>query len=124
MKSKHSIQAALLAALLSGCATQRNRAILHNKEIARRYFESWANRGDLAVADELIATNVVLRNPPFSVHTLSKYKQGMAAFHTAFPDCITPLRRRLPKGTTSQFNGRWEPRIVGNIRDDRLPEKP
>jgi predicted ester cyclase len=38
------------------------------------------------VADELIATDLVLRNPPSITHGLDDYKQGMAAFHAAFPD--------------------------------------
>lgn len=57
-----------------------------NKRIIRRYFDEWANRGDTTAADELIATNVVLRNPPAVINRLADYKQGMASFHKAFPD--------------------------------------
>ncbi len=57
-----------------------------SKRIVRRYFDEWANRGDPIVADELIATNVVLHNPPVVVNRLEDYKKSMASFHKAFPD--------------------------------------
>src|ERR1041385_5112236 len=86
MKARLLIPAALSVALLCGCAANREHALQQNKELVRHYFQGWANRGDPAVADALIATNVVLRNPPAVVHSLTEYKQGMTAFHTAFPD--------------------------------------
>jgi steroid delta-isomerase-like uncharacterized protein len=86
MNSKLLLSSALSVVLLCGCAVNREHALQRNKELVRHYFDGWANRGDAAVADALIATNVVLRNPPAVVHSLSEYKQGMAAFHTAFPD--------------------------------------
>src|SRR6185436_18225891 len=60
--------------------------VLRNKAIIHRYFEEWANRGNVTVADELIATNLVLRNPPAVIRGLEDYKTGMARFHAAFPD--------------------------------------
>jgi steroid delta-isomerase-like uncharacterized protein len=60
--------------------------ILRNKAIIHRYFEEWANRGNAAVADALIAANLVLRNPPAVIRSLEDYKAGMAKFHAAFPD--------------------------------------
>jgi steroid delta-isomerase-like uncharacterized protein len=86
MKTKLLFQVMLSALLLGGCATGHDRAPRRNTEIIQRYFEGWANHGDTAVADELIATNVVLHNPPAVLHSLAEYKQGMAIFHTAFPD--------------------------------------
>ena len=74
------------AVVLCGCATNKDFTFQRNKEIIRRYFEGWANHGDTTVADELIATNVTLRSPPAILHSLAEYKQGMAVFHTAFPD--------------------------------------
>ena len=61
-------------------------AVSQNKKIIRRYFDEWANRGDAAVADQLIATNLVLRNPPAVLRSLEDYKKIMARFHLAFPD--------------------------------------
>jgi steroid delta-isomerase-like uncharacterized protein len=86
MKSKSLFQVALSAVLLCGCASQQHLSVQRNKEIIHRYFEEWGNHGDTKAADELIATNVTLRNPPAVLHSLEQYKKGMAAFHTAFPD--------------------------------------
>ena len=86
MKTKVLFQTGLYTLVLCGCATHKDYALQRNKEIIRRYFERWANHGDTAVADELIATNVTLRNPPAILHSLEGYKKGMEVFHTAFPD--------------------------------------
>ncbi len=86
MKATLLFQAGLFAALLCGCASHQHLALQRNKDIIHRYFEEWGNRGDTKAADELIAPNVTLRNPPAVLHALEDYKKGMAAFHRAFPD--------------------------------------
>ncbi len=75
MKTKVLFQTGLYTLVLCGCAT-KDYALQRIKEIVRRYFERWANHGDTAVADELIATNVTLRNPPAILHRLEDYKKG------------------------------------------------
>jgi steroid delta-isomerase-like uncharacterized protein len=89
----------LSVVLCCGCAANREHALQQNKELVRRYFDGWANRGDPAVADALIATNVILRNPPAVVHSLAEYKQGMTAFHTAFPDLHFILEEEIAEGS-------------------------
>ena len=86
MKTMPLFHLALNVLLLCGCATEKHRALQRNKEIIQRYFEGWANHGDTTVADELVATNVVLHNPPAFISSLTDYKKGMAGFHAAFPD--------------------------------------
>ena len=86
MKTKFLLQAGVLAVFLCGCTSHQHLARQRNKEIIRRYFEEWGNHGDTKAADELIATNLTLRSPPAVLRSLEEYKQGMAAFHTAFPD--------------------------------------
>ena len=105
MNSKLLFPIVLSAALLSGCAATKQYVLQQNKELVRRYFEGWANGGDLAVADELIATNVVLRNPPAVVHSLKDYKQGMTAFHTAFPDLRFTIEDEIAEG--NKIAVRW-----------------
>ncbi len=85
MKNK-LILGILTALILSGCATTKDVALQRNKDIVNRYFDEWVNRGDPAVADELIATNLVLRNPPEIIRGLAEDKTRMAAFHKVFPD--------------------------------------
>ena len=72
--------------------------ILRNKAILHRYFEEWANHGNTAVADELIATNLVLRNPPAVIRSLEEYKTGMARFHAAFPDARYTVEDQIAEG--------------------------
>src|SRR5205809_8069376 len=86
MKSKFLFQVAFFALLWCGCVSHQRLSVQRNKEIIHRYFEEWGNHGDTKAADELIAPNVMLRNPPAVLHSLEEYKKGMAAFHTAFPD--------------------------------------
>ncbi|MBI2927342.1 MAG: ester cyclase [Verrucomicrobia bacterium] len=69
-----------------------------NKRIIRRYFDEWANRGDTATADELIATNLVLRNPPAVLNSLEAYKKSMAGFHQAFPDLRFTIAEPIADG--------------------------
>jgi steroid delta-isomerase-like uncharacterized protein len=71
---------------------------LRNKAILQRYFEEWANRGDASVADALIATNLVLHNPPAVIRSLDAYKTGMAKFHTAFPDARYTVEDQIAEG--------------------------
>lgn len=80
------MQALWLAVLLGGCATTGPLAVERNKTIIQRYFDGWANHADPRVADEVIALDLILRNPPTITHGLDVYKQGMASFHAAFPD--------------------------------------
>lgn len=98
MKPKLLFQLTCCAMVLCGCATNKDYALQRNKEIIRRYFEGWGNRGDTAVADELIATNVTLRNPPAILHSLEEYKTGMARFHTAFPDLYFSIEDLIAEG--------------------------
>src|SRR5690348_13070260 len=102
---------ALIALLFCGCAStqyslQRNKAIIH------RYFEEWANHADTKLADELMVADLTLHNPPITVHSLEEYKQGMAAFHTAFPDLHFTVEEMLAEG--DEVLVRWTMRGTQN----------
>lgn len=88
----------LFALLLSGCVTRQDQTVSRNKEVIHRYFDQWANHGDTSVADAVIATNLVLRNPPAVVTSLEAYKQSMAKFHAAFPDLRFTLEDQIAEG--------------------------
>ena len=68
------------------------------EEITDSYFEGWVNRGDTAVADKLIATNLVLREPPTVIHGLEDYKTAVANFRAAFPDAHYTIEDRISVG--------------------------
>ena len=80
------LPALVLTLSLCTCAAQDDQLPKRNTVVIRRYFDQWANHGDTTAADTLMATNLVLRNPPAIVHSLAEYKQSMAKFHAAFPD--------------------------------------
>lgn len=84
--------------LFSSCATHTGGLARRNGKIVRRYFEEWANHGSTRAADELIATNLVLRHPHVTVNGLESYKQGMASFHAAFPDLHFTVEDEVTEG--------------------------
>ncbi len=98
MKPKLLFQLTCFAVVLCSCATNKDYAVQRNKEIIRRYFDGWGNRGNPAVADELIAPNVTLRNPPAILHSLEDYKKGMVVFHRAFPDLHFTIEDLIAEG--------------------------
>lgn len=84
--------------LLSGCASSRATLSRGNGQVVRRYFEEWANGGSARVADELIATNLVLWHPHITVTGLEAYKKSMASFHAAFPDLHFATEDQIAEG--------------------------
>ena len=89
---------AVAALWLTGTITGQSAGAQSNRELIARYFDAWANHGDAKVADELIATNVVLRHPHVTVNGLETYKQSMAAFHAAFPDLRYAVEDQVAEG--------------------------
>jgi steroid delta-isomerase-like uncharacterized protein len=73
-------------ARLWGMASGQPLVLQQNGEIIRRYFEEWANHGNAAVADELIATNLLFHSASTTMNGLAEYKTRLTAFHAAFPD--------------------------------------
>ena len=57
-----------------------------NKRLAHRYFEHILNGGDLAMAETLLASDVIFRNPPVTAHGVSEFTTVIAAVRSAFPD--------------------------------------
>jgi steroid delta-isomerase-like uncharacterized protein len=88
----------LAAASLCGCATKPTGGTTGNRAIIRRYFEEWANHGDAATADALIATNLTLHNPPAVLRSLEEYKASMAKFHGGFPDLRFTIEDEIVAG--------------------------
>jgi steroid delta-isomerase-like uncharacterized protein len=82
-----------------------DRVLQDNKAIILRYFAEWANRGNAAVADELIVTNLMLRNPPAVIRSLEDYKTGMDKFHAAFPDAVFTVEELIAEG--DKVVARW-----------------
>ena len=110
MKARVFHSLVLSCAILIGCASHDHHMLRQNKAIVARYFDRWANHGDQAVADELIATNLVLHNPPAVLRSLAEYKTSMAGFHTAFPDLHFAIEDEVAEG--DQVAVRWTLRAI------------
>ncbi len=62
-------------------------SIEHNKEVTRRFSAEVWGEGNAALADELLAPDLVEHTPfPSPVPGLAGHKQVLAMFRTAFPD--------------------------------------
>ena len=57
-----------------------------NKTLARRYFEELWGRGNLAVADEILSSDVWFHGPGVNISGAESLKQFVMMFRTSFPD--------------------------------------
>lgn len=75
-------------------------SVEENKAIARRFYEEIWNRGDMAAADELIATNIIDhdQNPESRVRGPESVKQLATSNRTAFPDFHFTVEDEITEG--------------------------
>ena len=71
-----------------------------NKAIARRSIEEIFNKGNLAVADELIAANAVTHDPadPNAGRGPQAAKEQATMYRTAFPDLHVTIDEMIAEG--------------------------
>ena len=70
-----------------------------NKAILRRFFEDLFNTGNLAVADEIVATDYLNHNAaPGETPGREGLKQFVAAVRTAFPDLHFTVEDQIAEG--------------------------
>ena len=71
-----------------------------NKAIARRTIEELWNKGNMAIADELLAANFVNHDPCGTPETvnLEAYKQDIIDFRTDFPDFHVTIEEMIAEG--------------------------
>jgi len=67
-----------------------------NKAIYRRIIEEVFNKGDLAVLDEIVATDHV--NHSDNLHGPEEYKQFVTMYRTAFPDLHMAMEDQIAEG--------------------------
>ena len=80
-----------------------------NKAILRRFFEDLFNTGNLAVADEIVATDYLNHNAaPGETPGREGLKQFVAAVRTAFPDLHFTVEDQIAEGdkVVTRFTGR------------------
>lgn len=67
-------------------------SVEHNTEVTRRFSAEVWGEGNLALADELLAADLVEHTPfPAPVPGLEGHKQVLAMFRQAFPDLIVTV---------------------------------
>jgi steroid delta-isomerase-like uncharacterized protein len=79
-----------------------------NKAIVRRVFEEAVNQGNLALADELLASDYVNHDMPAPAPGVEGYKQVIAMFRSAFPDMVVTLEDVIADGDRVSTRGHFE----------------
>lgn len=69
-----------------------------NKVNNRRFYEEVWNGGNLAVIDELVASNAVFRDPATTLHGPEGFKQYVTMYRTAFPDTHFTIEDEIAEG--------------------------
>jgi steroid delta-isomerase-like uncharacterized protein len=108
-----------------------------NKMLARRTVEEVYNQGNLAVVDELAASDLVIHSPSGDIHGPAGAKQYVAALRAAFPDLHITIEDQIAeedrvvtrwsaRGThTGEFQGippTGKPGRVTGIDIDRIAD--
>ena len=81
-------------------------SVEENKAIFRRIVAEGFNKGNLAIVDELVATNHV--NHTDNVHGPEEYKQFITMYRTAFPDLHMTIEDQIAEG--DKVVNRWTSR--------------
>jgi steroid delta-isomerase-like uncharacterized protein len=72
-----------------------------NKDLVRRFYEEVWNKGNLNVADQLMATDVTDHTaPPGLPPGLEGHKQLVTMFRTPFPDLDSTIEDQVAEGDT------------------------
>jgi len=90
--------------------------LTENKLLARRYFEHILNAGNFSVADTLLASDFIFRNPPIVAHGVSEFKAVIASVRGAFPDLRFTIHDEIADGDKVVI--RWT--VTGTQRSDFL----
>ena len=75
-------------------------SVEENKAMIRRFYEEIWNKGDMAAADELIASNVVDhdQDPEYVVRGPESFKRIAASVRTTFPDIHFTVEDEVAEG--------------------------
>lgn len=80
-----------------------------NKRLARRLIDEMANKGDLAVADEILAPDCIDRNPPAFLaerRGVDSIKALGRLFRSAFPDEHYTIESMIAEGDMVAYQWR------------------
>lgn len=69
-----------------------------NKAIVRRWVKEAINKGNLAVVDEIIASDYVFHSPGWDASGCEEIKQVITRFRSAFPDVNLTIEDLIAEG--------------------------
>jgi steroid delta-isomerase-like uncharacterized protein len=87
-----------------------------NKLLARRYFEQILNDGNFSVADTLLASDFIFRNPPIVAQSVSEFKTVIDSVRRAFPNLHFTIYDEIAEADKVVI--RWT--VTGTQRGDFL----
>src|SRR5438105_3689387 len=90
--------------------------LANNKLIARRYFEEILNAGNFSVADTLMASDFIFRNPPILARGVNEFKAAIDPVRAAFPDLHFTIHDEIAEADKVAI--RWT--VTGTQRGDFL----
>jgi steroid delta-isomerase-like uncharacterized protein len=84
----------------------------HNNALVRRAVEEVWNRGNFAIVDELVASDLVIHasTPGDEIHGPEGVRQFYAALHAAFPDIHFTIEDQIAEG--DRVVTRWSARAT------------
>jgi steroid delta-isomerase-like uncharacterized protein len=71
-----------------------------NKAVVRRAIDEVVNKGDLAVVDEIMASNYVYHFPTHDIEGPEGFKEFISMMRTAFPDLHVTIEDLIAEGDT------------------------
>ena len=88
-----------------------------NKEIVRRVIDEIVNKGELLLADEVLAKNYVYHFPTHDIHGPEGFKEFVTAMRTAFPDLHVTIEDLIAEGDRVAarviMNGTFKGELMG-----------
>lgn len=69
-----------------------------NKEIVRQVINEVVNKGDLSLADKVLAKNYVYHFPTHDIHGPEGFKEFVTTMRTAFPDLHVTIEEIMAEG--------------------------
>src|SRR5215216_3859474 len=87
-----------------------------NKLLARRYFEQILNGGNFSVAEKVLASGFIFRNPPIVTHGINEFTTAIATVRAGFPDLHFTIHDEIAEADKVVI--RWT--VTGTQRGDFL----